>query len=490
MTEQHHPKKIDKYLIKKVLGQGAMGVVYQGFDETIERLVAVKVLHPHLREGEFGGDLEQRFVQEAKAAARCLHPNIVTVFDFGIANETPYIVMEYVEGVELKQKIMQNQIGTVGQAIKIAQQILSALDFAHQNGVVHRDIKPANIIILSNGQVKVSDFGVARLDTSDLTSAGFMVGTPNYMSPEGLRGQKVDNRSDIYSVGLLLLEMITKNKPYAGKNNHELLQNLVQFTRAADVNLLELQELVRRSLEENPQQRFQSAGEFSISLESLLNAQRSLLDTLETQIRPVSPDDPTMISPSQEKQAAEKLQPGNTASGSNWHPDILKVIENSLAKFIGPMASFLVRKNSRTVYSVSDLSNTLAEHIPTQLDRKAFLEHLASTGIFEKSASSESGDSHTAEKSGDSTSDRSNASQIIFGDQSRAGSQTGFSSNGLSPEDIDKVAQKLTVYLGPMGPRITKKAAKKSANLDELINRVIGHIPNEKEKQAFLNSLR
>lgn len=483
MAQQHHPKKIDKYLIKKVLGQGAMGVVYQGFDETIERLVAVKVLHPHLREGEFGGDLEQRFVQEAKAAARCLHPNIVTVFDFGIADETPYIVMEYVEGVELKHKIVQNQIGTVGQAIKIAQEILSALEFAHQNGVVHRDIKPANIIILTNGQVKVSDFGVARLDTSDLTSAGFMVGTPNYMSPEGLRGHKVDNRSDIYSVGLLLLEMITKTKPYAGKNNQELLQNLVQFTQQADVNLIELQELVRKSLQESPMDRFQSALEFSIGLESLLNKQRSLLDTLETQIRPVLPQDETLVNPSQAKQA--------TSSGSNWHPDILKVIENSLAKFIGPMASFLVRKNSRTVYSVADLSNTLAQHIPKELDRQAFLSQLAATGIYEKAMGADGTGASSSGLDAGGSGDRSNASQIIFGEQSRGASRSGISSAGaLSAEEIDKVAQKLTVYLGPMGPRIVKKAAKKSSTLDELVNRVIGHIPNEKEKQAFLNSLR
>ena len=358
---------------------------------------------------------------------------------------------------------------------------MAALEFAHSKGVIHRDIKPANIIILADGQVKVSDFGVARLDTSDLTSAGFMVGTPNYMSPEGLRGHKVDNRSDIYSVGLLLLELITKKKPYAGKNNDELLESLIQFTRAADVNLLELQDLVRRSLMEAPVDRFQSAAEFSVALESLLNTQGPLLATLETQIRPVASDDPTLITPSQEAAVSPEHQPNQTsASSSNWHPDLLKVIESSLTKFIGPMASFLVRKNSKTVFNVSDLSNTLAEHIPSDQDREAFLQQLASTGIYEKSAD-QSQSSST--QFGQEDSQSKSASQLVFsGDASVSG-------QAITPELVDKVAKKLTAYIGPLAPRLVKKAAKKAANYVDLKNRVAEQIPNKSERAAFLKSL-
>ena len=162
-------QSISRYRIDGIIGSGAMGVVYQGFDTQIQRAVAIKVLHPHLRDGEHGADLEQRFIQEARAAARCLHPNIVTIFDFGSEKETSFIVMEYVDGIELKAHLKSNTPIPLPSATDICIQILEALSHAHEKGVIHRDIKPAHIILLENGTVKVSDFGVARLPESTLT---------------------------------------------------------------------------------------------------------------------------------------------------------------------------------------------------------------------------------------------------------------------------------------------------------------------------------
>src|SRR5690606_29133687 len=142
------PKTISRYRVDSILGSGAMGVVYQGFDPQIERTVAIKVLHPHLRNSEHGADLEQRFIQEARAAARCLHPNIVTIFDFGSASDGSFIVMEYVDGIELKAHLRNNTFIPLPSATDICIQVLQALGHAHEHGVVHRDIKPANIILL------------------------------------------------------------------------------------------------------------------------------------------------------------------------------------------------------------------------------------------------------------------------------------------------------------------------------------------------------
>ncbi|MCJ8297215.1 MAG: serine/threonine protein kinase, partial [Colwellia sp.] len=203
------PSSFGKYQVEKVLGQGAMGVVYQGFDPVIERTVAIKVLHEHHLAGEHGEELSLRFKREAQAAARCLHRNIVAVFDYGHADNQDYIVMEYIEGEELSQFLRSEEKLSTDEAVFITLSVLRALTAAHQFNIVHRDIKPANIILLNDGEVKVADFGVALLDKSDLTLAGNMVGTPNYMSPEGLRGETVTEQADLYSTGMVLLEMLT-----------------------------------------------------------------------------------------------------------------------------------------------------------------------------------------------------------------------------------------------------------------------------------------
>ncbi|MCK5120405.1 MAG: serine/threonine protein kinase, partial [Methylococcales bacterium] len=205
----NQPKKIDKYSIHSVLGHGAMGVVYKGYDKEIDRHVAIKVLHPHLLSGEMGDELEQRFKNEVKAAAKCLHPNIVTIFDCGVSNGSPYMVMEYVQGIDLREILKSQQKFSLAQTIGMTCNVLDALYAAHEMGIVHRDIKPANILLLDTGVVKVTDFGVARIDSSDLTQIGDVIGTPSYMSPEAKAGALVDNRSDLYSAALVLFELLT-----------------------------------------------------------------------------------------------------------------------------------------------------------------------------------------------------------------------------------------------------------------------------------------
>lgn len=462
-----HPQSIGKYKISTVLGKGAMGTVYKGFDTVIERTVAIKVLHQHLLEDD-GEGFAIRFKQEAQAAARCLHPNIVTIFDFGIENDTSYIVMEYVEGTELKEEIQHQRISSVIQAIKILLQILDGLEMAHSKGVIHRDIKPANIIILADGRVKVSDFGVARLDTSDLTSAGFMVGTPNYMSPEGLRGEQVDNRSDLYSCALLLLEIITRIKPYAGRNTEELLAALESQTQIADNLRYRLQQCICKALNSDPEQRYQSAAKFRMALAGIIDHVGVEEDDQKTMI---------IAAPLRPSVASSSSQTSQSQMGA-WNPDLLKVIEDSLIKYIGPMARVLIRKSSKTAISISALSQQLAEQIPSDKDRLSFLNNLSKSGVY---SSSESG----LQQSNSFLTGVSPTSNIAAGNQVAA-----VPGNPITLTDLDKITKSLLVHVGPLASRIVKHASKSCTDTDQLIIKVSMHIPDDKERSDFIQKLK
>ena len=204
------PDYIGKFRIEAVLGRGAMGVVYRGRDEAMDRDAAIKTIHSYLLEGEHGQMMLERFQTEAIAAGKCAHNNIVGIYEYGEHEGMPFIAMEYVEGVELKKFMQKEKSLTLKKINNILQQVLRGLDYAHQNNIVHRDIKPANIIILNSGAVKIADFGIARMDTSDVTQMGDILGTPFYMSPEQGRGSdELNQRSDIFSLCVVLFEMLS-----------------------------------------------------------------------------------------------------------------------------------------------------------------------------------------------------------------------------------------------------------------------------------------
>ena len=453
---QHQPEAIGKYKIEKMLGRGAMGVVYKGVDAQIERHVAIKVLHPHLREGAQGQDLEQRFLQEAKAAARCLHTNIVTIFDFGSEAEgNPYIVMEYVEGVELKAHLQSDMQISLPSAVDITIQVLEALSHAHAKGIVHRDIKPANIILLEDGTVKVSDFGVARLDTSDLTSTGFMVGTPNYMSPEGLQGMQVDSRSDLYSVGVLFYELVTRRRPLRGMGLEESLEPLDTLAHLSVQNINSIKPIIRRALQPLTEVRFQSAAEFIGKLKTIDD-----MDLTEAQ---------TAFFPTQNAKAATAPeQRASLSSASQISSDILDSLEQSLAKYVGPMARVLVRKNSKSSQNIEELSMCLAQHIPTESERGEFIRNLERTGITQVEQASTSW-----------TKALSNAGDNVA-------STPNQSSAALSEAQIDQLTKLLTFYVGPLAGRLVKKSTKRITDPKALFEFLSQQIPDKKEQSEFL----
>ncbi|NNE63332.1 MAG: serine/threonine protein kinase, partial [Gammaproteobacteria bacterium] len=179
------PEFIGKYQIRSSLGEGAMGVVYEGYDPDIERRVAIKILHPHLINEKHGEEFLARFKREAKSAARCVHPNVVTVLEYGQDNDMPYIVMEFVEGFSLDQVIKRGRAITLQSTLSVISGLLKALEAAHKLDIVHRDIKAANVMILKDSRdIKLADFGIARIaESAELTMTGAVVGTPKYMAP-------------------------------------------------------------------------------------------------------------------------------------------------------------------------------------------------------------------------------------------------------------------------------------------------------------------
>lgn len=266
-------QQIGKYHVLEKIGQGAMGEVFKAHDPILNRYVAIKTIS-----AELGGDetLKKRFEREAQSAARLNHPNIITVYDYGEEHGKIYMAMELLEGVDLKQLIAQKRVGEIAQKLVILDQISEGLAFAHAHEIVHRDLKPANIH-LQSGQVKIMDFGLARLGGSEMTRTGMVMGTPHYMSPEQVRGERADARSDVFALGCVAYELLTYRKPFDADSMHSVLFKVMQeeppplADLAPDVPAVFVQ-VVERAMAKDAAQRFSEAGEFRAALHRAMQA--------------------------------------------------------------------------------------------------------------------------------------------------------------------------------------------------------------------------
>ena len=273
------PAKLGKYTIRRELGKGAMGVVYEGFDPSIERIVALKTVRADQLGGEDAPEILTRFRREAQAAGRLTHPNVVAVYELGEDAGTTFIAMEFVKGRSLKEYLEQHTRFTTPQLARIMTELLAALDYSHRNGVVHRDIKPANVMILEDGTVKVADFGIARIEQSNLTQTGMILGTPSYMSPEQFMGQTVDGRSDLFSAGVILYELLTGEKPFSGSATtimHKVLQQEPLPPSSLNVQVPRpFDGVVKRALAKRPDERFQTAREFADAIKAAVEGREA-----------------------------------------------------------------------------------------------------------------------------------------------------------------------------------------------------------------------
>ncbi len=276
MTDAALPKQLGRYRIVRELGHGAMGVVYEGRDPNIGRRVAIKTARRELIAGPNAApDALERFYREARVAGMLNHPNIITVYDAGEQDGTAFIAMEYIDGPDLGARIAKGPRLSTQEAVELVATLAEALAFAHEQGVVHRDVKPANIMLPRNGPPKLADFGIAHVLDSTLTQEGSLVGTPNYMSPEQFMGQRVDGRSDLFSLGIILYELLTAERPFTGSAFSTVMHHVIKTSPVPPQELNfavgeTLSREVMTALAKGPQDRHSDGNAFASALRAAL----------------------------------------------------------------------------------------------------------------------------------------------------------------------------------------------------------------------------
>ncbi|UCC38323.1 MAG: protein kinase [Candidatus Aminicenantes bacterium] len=268
-------EKIGKYKITNSLGKGAMGIVYKALDPDISREVAIKTIHFDLVSvGTDKEEMMKRFLREAQAAGKLTHPNIITIYDVGREKDLTYIVMQYIEGQSLQQIFSSRKKFSIPELVELFSQLCDALDYAHQHGIIHRDIKPANILMDKKRNPFIVDFGVARVETSTITQTGTTVGTPSYMSPEQVMGKKIDMRSDIFSLGVILYELLTGKKPFEAENITTVIYKIVNevpppLSKVKKSLPVAFEHIVGKALAKDPKERYQNCKELAADLQGL-----------------------------------------------------------------------------------------------------------------------------------------------------------------------------------------------------------------------------
>jgi serine/threonine protein kinase len=436
-------RSIGRYRIEALLGTGAMGEVYRAHDPAIDRLVAIKVVRPELVAGSGGEQLLERFRREARAAGRRFHPNIVAIWDFGDDNGTPFLVMELVEGQSLDQLIKSSGTLPPVRSVSIITQVLSALGFAHTNGIVHRDIKPSNVMVLPGDQVKVADFGIARLEASEFTIVGDLLGTPAYMAPEQLSGGPIDHRTDLFATGVILFEMLTGVKPFRGKSITEII-SFMEKRGPEDIRALNpavpeaMKRVIAKSVAFDPAERYADAAAFS----------KAVADAM-----PGLPGEPQLT--------ANVAQ--TTSRESSFSADLLREAERDLATFIGPMASIAVKRAVRNASDLLELYELLGRQVADPKDRAEFLargRQRAAAGLGRPRPPPAR------------TIERSSASPV----------------KSPNPASIMAIESDLTRYIGPIARILVKRELGKFESLAKLCLVLATHIPDERERRAFLNA--
>ena len=451
--------QIGRYRIDALLGSGAMGDVYRAYDPIIDRPVAIKVIRPELIAGSGSEQWLQRFRREARAAGRRFHPNIVAILDFGDDNGVPFLAMEYVDGRSLDVVIKTSSPLEPSRSVTMISQVLSALGFAHQNGIIHRDVKPSNILVLSNNDIKVADFGIARIDASEFTIVGDLLGTPAYMAPEQFSGAPIDERTDLFAAGVIFYEMLTGVKPFRGKSVTEIM-SLMETRGPEDIGAFnpavpdQLRQVIAKALAFDPSSRFSDAGAFA----------KAIADGFPNRTGQLAEAAPASFVQTTSIPAAGEISLVDASPG----PENLARIERELATFIGPVASIAVKRATTQTHNIEVLYDLLAMYIDNQRDRAEFLK--------------------LARRGGAGASDLPRASVSVERHPTREQSQ--IVAKAPSPSAITAIEMSLTQYLGPIAKLLVRRELQKFETMESFCRVLAVHIPDEGEREAFLRTAR
>jgi serine/threonine protein kinase len=345
--------QLGRYEVLGELGQGAMGVVYKARDPLIDRVVAIKTINLGLAMDE-KEEYEGRFYQEAKAAGRLNHPNIVTIYDVGKSGDVAYIAMEFLEGRELRDIMNERGVLPVEQVLDVTAQVALGLQYAHEHGIVHRDVKPSNIMLVRDGHAKITDFGIARMASSAVrTQTGMVLGSPKYMSPEQVMGKEIDQRSDIFSLGVMLYEMLTGHAPFDGENVNAIMYQTLNVIPAPPNSVNPavpemVNFIVAKALAKGLEDRYQNARDFAADL-------RSCRDTLPRSGQSIDVSKPFVGG---EKKLSDAIDiTGRVATGEE---DIKSVSAARLSPlFDSAAATMRLAALTATSEDVDELSKTL-----------------------------------------------------------------------------------------------------------------------------------
>lgn len=468
---QQHPESLGKYVITGMLGEGAMGVVYKGYDPDIGRQVAIKTIRRMASPDQaLENALLDRFRNEARAVGRLNHPGIVAIYELGQSGDIAFIAMEFVEGRDLSQLLASTPRLPEPVVLRVMHQLLDALECAHQQGVWHRDIKPANLIITAAGQLKVTDFGIARIESAALTQVTSTIGTPGYMAPEQYIGEKFDHRVDIFAAGVLLYRMLAGQAPFTGSAETVMYNimnkepaSLAQFSDGDTAAFYD--PVIARALAKDPGRRFDHSAGFreallrrhSVAAATAAETTIIVQSVRSPQVRPTAPmagtSPPASISTQQ-------------TALTGWDEQTLAPVQTALARFLGPMAKVLVRQAAKKCTDLNTLIATVSQDIPQAADQVRFLALLQSQAF---------------------------PGTLISGVVPTLAVATMSTQTVAQPPSaalIEYAQLQMTRHIGPIAKIVVKKAAAASRSSAEFISSLAQEIPDVARRVQFVAELQ
>jgi serine/threonine protein kinase len=448
------PARIGRYVVDSLVGAGGMGQIYKAHDPDIRRTVAIKLISTRLMSGADRAEYMRRFRREAEAAARCAHPNIVAIYDYALHEGQPFLAMEFVHGMSVRQIIDERPMA-VPDAIQVMLQVLDALASAHEQGVIHQDVKPANIMLTPQMRAKVADFGISRFANTDVTSVSSSMGTPNYMSPEQCRGGTVDHRSDLFAAGATLFEMVAGERAFGGRSTAEVTHRIMNerlplLPVAVRGEAPRLQFVLERAMGKQPEDRFDSGREMAEALRKVLGLRAGAEAEDKAAATSVMP--PPAPPPPVPSRSAPTARPPQGPSPID--ADTLHVLEQKLAAYLGPIARIMVRSAAGRAPALDALCAELAASVPDGAERESFRRDVAPLLRTRPPA---------------------------IDDAPSRGSIGSFH----EPE-LERAQRALTQYVGPIARVLVRRAARDASSIDGLWQALSAHIDLPAERAAFL----